>query len=88
MDHFMEAYLRWLGQASDEELVRRKDEVAVALLQAGIESVLSGLLLDLLGEEIDARDQVLQLRQKHRQLDEEDDAFDLQPSPALFTGLL
>jgi large subunit ribosomal protein L18 len=36
---FMESYLRWLGQASDAELIDRKDAVAVALLQAGIDSV-------------------------------------------------
>ncbi|MBC7780659.1 MAG: hypothetical protein H7125_11220 [Proteobacteria bacterium] len=59
---FMESYLRWLGQASDEELVRRKDEVAVALLQAGIDSQLSRVLSDLLGEEVDAREQVAKVR--------------------------
>ena len=34
---FMESYLRWLGQASDAELIGRKDAVAIALLQAGID---------------------------------------------------
>ena len=59
---FMESYLRWLGQASDEELVRRKDEVAVALLHAGIDSMVSRLLSGLLAEEVDARDQLLNHR--------------------------
>jgi hypothetical protein len=61
---FMESYLRWLGQASDAELVTRKDEVAIALLQAGIDSELSRLLFDLLNEEVDARDQVARNRRK------------------------
>ena len=61
---FMESYLRWLGQASDAELVRRKDEVAIALLQAGIDSELSRLLFGLLGEEVDAREQVARNRRR------------------------
>jgi hypothetical protein len=59
---FMESYLRWLGQASDAELIGRKDAVAVALLQAGIDSELSRLLYGLMQEEVDARGQVARMR--------------------------
>jgi len=59
---FMESYLRWLGQASDAELIDRKDAVAIALLQAGIDTELSRLLFDLLDEEVDAREQVARMR--------------------------
>ena len=64
---FMESYLRWLGQASDAELIERKDAVAIALLQAGIDTELSRLLFDLLNEEVDAREQVARMRRVRRQ---------------------
>ena len=63
---FMESYLRWLGQASDAELIDRKDAVAIALLQAGIDSELSRLLFDLINEEVDAREQVARMRRVRR----------------------
>ena len=63
---FMESYLRWLGQASDAELIDRKDAVAIALLQAGIDSELSRLLFDLINEEVDARGQVARMRRVRR----------------------
>ena len=63
---FMESYLRWLGQASDAELIDRKDAVAIALLQAGIDSELSRLLFDLINEEVDAREQVARMRRERR----------------------
>ena len=59
---FMESYLRWLGQASDAELIDRKDAVAIALLQAGIDCELSRALFDLINEEVDAREQVARMR--------------------------
>ena len=61
---FMESYLRWLGQASDTELLQRREAVAVALLQACIDSELSRLLSGLLDEEIGARGEVRQLRER------------------------
>jgi len=64
---FMESYLRWLGQASDAELIDRKDAVAIALLQAGIDSELSRVLFDLIIEEVDARDQIARMRRVRRQ---------------------
>lgn len=63
---FMESYLRWLGQASDAELIRRKDAVAIALLQAGIDSELSRVLYDLIIEEVDAREQIARMRRVRR----------------------
>ena len=63
---FMESYLRWLGQARDAELIDRKDAVAIALLQAGIDSELSRLLFDLINEEVDAREQVARMRRVRR----------------------
>ena len=63
---FMESYLRWLGQASDAELIDRKDAVAIALLQAGIDSELSRLLFDLINEEVDAREPVARMRRVRR----------------------
>jgi hypothetical protein len=63
---FMESYLRWLGQASDAELIDRKDAVAIALLQAGIDSELSRVLYDLILEEVDAREQVARMRRVRR----------------------
>lgn len=63
---FMESYLRWLGQASDAELIDRKDAVAIALLQAGIDTELSRLLFDLINEEVDAREQVARMRRVRR----------------------
>ena len=63
---FMESYLRWLGQASDAELIDRKDAVAIALLQAGVDSELSRLLFDLINEEVDAREQVARMRRVRR----------------------
>ena len=63
---FMESYLRGLGQASDAELIDRQDAVAIALLQAGIDSELSRLLFDLINEEVDAREQVARMRRVRR----------------------
>jgi len=63
---FMESYLRWLGQASDAELIDRKDAVAIALLQAGIDCELSRVLYDLILEEVDAREQVARMRRVRR----------------------
>ncbi len=63
---FMESYLRWLGQASDAELIDRKDAVAIALLQARIDCELSRALFDLLNEEVDAREQVARMRRVRR----------------------
>jgi hypothetical protein len=63
---FMESYLRWLGQASDAELIDRKDAVAIALLQAGIDCELSRALFHLINEEVDAREQVARMRRVRR----------------------
>ena len=70
---FMESYLRWLGQASDAELLQRRDAVAVALLQACIESELSRLLSGLLDEEIGVRRDVQRLRERRRYAEERAD---------------
>jgi hypothetical protein len=59
---FMVSYLRWLWQASDAELIGRKDAVEIALLQAGIDSELSQVLYGLMLEEVDARAQVARMR--------------------------
>ena len=67
---FMESYLRWLGQASDAELLQRRETVAVALLQACIESELSRLLSGLLDEEIGVRRDVQRLRERRRHAEE------------------
>jgi hypothetical protein len=79
---FMESYLRWLGQASDAELIDRKDAVAIALLQAGIDSELSRLLFDLINEEVDAREQVARMRRVRRRRE----AIRLAPAVAVDDG--
>lgn len=63
---FMESYLRWLGQASDAELICRKDAVAIALLQASIDTELSRALYGLIIEEVDAREQIARMRRIRR----------------------